>query len=65
MKILVNNEEKTIQTRILADVITELGYDGAVIATAVNGDFLPRGMRAQLTLQDGDRLELLAPMRGG
>ncbi|MCB8877238.1 sulfur carrier protein ThiS [Acidisoma silvae] len=65
MKILVNNEEKSVLSGNLAEALTELGYDGALIATAVNGDFTPRGMRAQLMLREGDSLELLAPMRGG
>jgi sulfur carrier protein len=65
MKILVNNEEKTVTGASLADALRELGYDGAVIATAVNDDFTPRGMRDRLFLKEGDCLELLAPMRGG
>jgi sulfur carrier protein len=65
MKILVNNKEQIVTGTTLADALVELGYDGAVIATAINGDFTPRGMRAQLVLKDGDSLELLAPMRGG
>ncbi|MCB8879598.1 sulfur carrier protein ThiS [Acidisoma cellulosilytica] len=65
MKIRVNDEEKTVTGASLADALAELGYDGAVIATAVNGDFTPRQRRAQLMLNEGDRLELLAPMRGG
>jgi sulfur carrier protein len=65
MKILVNNQEHTVSSTSLAEALTELGYDGAVIATALNGDFTPRASRAQTVLQDGDSLELLAPMRGG
>jgi sulfur carrier protein len=65
MKILVNNEVKTVTGPSLSQALTELGYDGAVIATAVNGDFAPRSLRDQLMLKEGDSLELLAPMRGG
>ncbi len=65
MKILVNNQEQIVSSTSLADALIELGYDGAVIATALNGDFTPRASRAQTVLQDGDSLELLAPMRGG
>jgi sulfur carrier protein len=65
MKILVNNAARDIAGPSLADALDELGYAGAVIATAVNGDFAPARGRAALMLRDGDRLELLAPMRGG
>jgi sulfur carrier protein len=65
MKILVNNEAREIAGPSLAEALDELGYGGAVIATAVNGDFAPARSRASLMLRDGDRLDLLAPMRGG
>jgi sulfur carrier protein len=65
MNILVNNEAREIAGPSLAEALDELGYGGAVIATAVNGDFAPARSRASLMLRDGDRLDLLAPMRGG
>jgi sulfur carrier protein len=65
MNILVNNEAREIAGRSLADALEELGYGDAVIGTAVNGDFVPARTRAALILREGDRLELLAPMRGG
>jgi sulfur carrier protein len=65
MKILVNNELREIAGPTLAEALDELGYAGAVIATAVNGDFTPVRSRPTLMLREGDRLELLAPMRGG
>jgi sulfur carrier protein len=65
MNILVNNEAREITGPSLAEALDELGYGGAVIATAVNGDFAPARSRASLMLRDGDRLDLLAPMRGG
>jgi sulfur carrier protein len=65
MKVLVNNEPHEILGPSLAEALDELGYGGAVIATAVNGDFAPASRRPALMLRDGDRLDLLAPMRGG
>jgi sulfur carrier protein len=65
MKILVNNEAREVAGPSLAEALDELGYAGAVVATAVNGDFAPVRQRSTLMLQEGDRLELLAPMRGG
>lgn len=65
MKILVNNELHEIAGPSLAEALDELGYAGAVIGTAVNGDFAPARSRRTVMLREGDRLELLAPMRGG
>jgi len=36
-----------------------------VVATAVNGEFVPATERRAARLADGDRLEVLAPMQGG
>lgn len=65
MRIIVNGDTREVAAPVLAEVLAELGYAGAVVATAVNEAFVPAGARAQTTLADGDRLEILAPMQGG
>ena len=65
MRIIVNGEPREVEGRTLAEILEELGYGGAVVATAVNGDFAPADRRPSLTLADGDRLEVVAPMQGG
>ncbi|WP_095590639.1 sulfur carrier protein ThiS [Actibacterium ureilyticum] len=65
MKILVNAEPRDIRATNLADALPELGFDSPAIATALNGDFIPRAERAATALGEGDRLEVLAPMQGG
>jgi sulfur carrier protein len=42
-----------------------LGYGEAVVATALNGEFVPVSSRNEARLTEGDRLEILAPMQGG
>ncbi len=65
MKIEVNGEARDVTGPTLADALTELGWAEARVATAVNGDFVPKVARAETALKDGDRLEVLAPMQGG
>ena len=65
MRILVNSEARDVKGPSLAEALDELGYGGAVIATAVNGDFTSARVRSEVMLREGDSLELLAPMRGG
>lgn len=65
MKIEVNGEARDVAGSTLADALTELGWGVARVATAVNGNFVPKTVRAQTPLKDGDRLEVLAPMQGG
>jgi sulfur carrier protein len=49
----------------LAALLQELGFGNAVIATAVNGEFVPQAARAGTSVRDGDRIEVLSPMQGG
>ena len=65
MKIIVNSEPREVAATTLADALVELGFGGPAMATALNGQFVARDARAGQTLNDGDRLEVLAPMQGG
>ncbi len=65
MHIIVNAQPHNVSGQTLAQVLPELGYNSPAIATAVNGTFIPRTARDITILQDGDRLEILAPMQGG
>mgnify|MGYP003585109841 CR=1 FL=1 len=66
MIIAVNGEPKILEKpQSLADAIQHWGYTGAPIAVAHNDEFVPRSRYAAIPLQDGDRLEIVAPMQGG
>jgi sulfur carrier protein len=65
MKILVNGAWRDTGAVDLAAALLELGYGEAVVATALNGEFVPAGSRPAARLADGDRIEVLAPMQGG
>ena len=65
MRILVNGASREIGGEDLSAALEELGYGGAVVATAVNGEFVPAAGRRTARLADGDRIEVLAPMQGG
>jgi sulfur carrier protein len=65
MKILVNGAWRDTGAADLAAALQELGYGEAIVATALNGEFVPAGSRPAARLADGDRIEVLAPMQGG
>lgn len=65
MRIDLNGTPFTVLAGSLAEVLEELDYGGLAIATAVNGTFVPAAARAGTLLQDGDQVEVLAPMQGG
>jgi sulfur carrier protein len=65
MRILVNGAWRETVGAQLSAVLEELGYGEAVVATAVNGEFVAAGVRGRTHLAEGDRIEVLAPMQGG
>ncbi len=66
MIIEVNGEKQQLdQQQVLAEAIIHWGYECALIAVAHNDEFVPRSRYAALQLQDGYRLESVAPMQGG
>lgn len=65
MQIDLNGQPVVTQAATLAQLIAERGLDAASVATAVNGEFVPRGLRDGTTLTPGMRIEILSPMQGG
>ena len=65
LKIVLNGEPAEVAATRLDAVLDELGYQGAVVATALNGDFVPREARQKVELSAGDHLEVVAPLKGG
>ena len=65
MHIVLNGRPCEVVGARLDRVLEELGYQGAKVATAVNGAFVAKGARRTTALSDGDALEVIAPMQGG
>lgn len=65
MTIIWNGAEQHVKSRNLTEILRELGYEEAAIATAVNGAFVPARQRDAVTLNAGDALEVVAPRQGG
>lgn len=49
----------------LAELLARLGHAADSLATAVNGEFVARGQRAQRLLQPGDQVTCFQPIVGG
>ncbi|NHN84758.1 sulfur carrier protein ThiS [Acetobacter musti] len=65
MNILVNEEARAVTAGTLAGLVEELGFSDARIATAIDGEFIPKSARRQYVLAEGMRVEIVAPMQGG
>jgi sulfur carrier protein len=65
MKIIVNGEALEIGAPTLAALLDDLSKGEAKVAISVNEVFVPKHQRADHALQDGDRVEIVAPRQGG
>ncbi|MBX9589315.1 MAG: sulfur carrier protein ThiS [Hyphomonadaceae bacterium] len=63
--LVLNGERTDTGARTLAELIAAQGFGESEVATALNGEFVPRGARAATLLSAGDRVEIVAPRQGG
>jgi len=65
MTVTVNGEPREIAATTLAEALEALEYADAIVATALNGEFVPARKRAATPVAEGDRIEIVAPRQGG
>ena len=66
LQVTVNGEPRTLEeSATLADLVAALGQAPQALATAVNGEFVPRGARASVQLREGDAVFTFQPITGG
>lgn len=65
MKLTINGEAREVASATLATLLAELDYEGSWLATALNGEVVPARERDGCPLAEGDRIEILSPMKGG
>ena len=65
INIVVNGEATETGAATLAELVAQLGFGEGTVATALNGDFVPRGARAGTNLAADDEVEVVAPRQGG
>ena len=66
IEICLNGERRQVgDDSTLAALVESLGQSPAALATAVNGDFVPRTQRRDCRLRDGDVVTTFQPITGG
>lgn len=67
LQITVNGEPRALDesASTLADLVAALGQAPQALATAVNGEFVPRDARAAVRLREGDAVFTFQPITGG
>ena len=65
-QITLNGEPRKVEdSTTLADLVAALGQAPTALATAVNGEFVPRSERAAVRLREGDAVFTFQPITGG
>lgn len=64
-RVSLNGEWKEIEVAQLSDALALWDYQNGKYAVAVNGEFVPRSQYSTLELQDGDTVDVVAPVGGG
>jgi sulfur carrier protein len=65
MKIIVNGEEKTTQSKTVQNLLDELGINEKVMASAVNMDVVKKENWSTFELSENDKVEFLQFVGGG
>ncbi len=65
MNISINGKTEEISEITLAALCKRFLDHPHTIATAVNGQFVSVNDRPEITLKDGDKVEILSPRQGG
>ncbi|OGP00563.1 MAG: thiamine biosynthesis protein ThiS [Curvibacter sp. RIFCSPHIGHO2_12_FULL_63_18] len=65
MTVVVNGNPESTSARTLQAWVEARGVLPAAVATAVNGQFVPRSQRAQQPLNEGDTILTFQPIEGG
>ncbi len=66
MQITLNGEPQQLDKKQTIEMLLEHnGYNGKLVAVAVNGEFIPKTTYVETTINDGDKIEIVAPMQGG
>ncbi len=66
MKITLNGTPQSLEIKQSIDeLLQDKGYNGKLVAVALNGEFLAKTNYATTEIKDGDKIEIVAPMQGG
>ena len=65
LRVFVNGEATQTSAGTLAELLVQLGFTEAGVATAVNGDFVRRQARESHVLVCDDKIEIVSPRQGG
>ena len=63
--VFINGQAQQTLSQNLQQLLTEMQFDIAAIATAIDGNFVPKSQYLSTEIVHGQKIEVLAPMQGG
>ncbi len=63
--ISLNGKRVSVSETRLKDMMISQGYHSSHMAVAINGTFVPKSAHETLQVNDGDEIDIVAPMQGG
>jgi sulfur carrier protein len=65
ISIVLNGEDRLVESRTLADLVDELGLQQRMIAIERNLEVVPKSQYGSTLIEDNDRIELVHMIGGG
>ncbi|MEE3319519.1 MAG: sulfur carrier protein ThiS [Pseudomonadota bacterium] len=65
MKLTVNGDTLTLDGSTIADLVSQLELTGRRLAVEVNREIIPKSQHGDVTLKEGDIVEIVHAIGGG
>src|SRR3954453_24145852 len=65
MRVIVNGEQREVNSASVDALLSELDYEGTHFAIALNYNVVPKSRWAETALKAGDEIEIITPRQGG
>jgi sulfur carrier protein len=66
VNITINGETKTLPAPCnISEMLQQNGYKDMLVAVAINNSFVPKSQHNTHIINEGDTVDIVAPMQGG
>ncbi|MCX8029081.1 MAG: sulfur carrier protein ThiS [Brevinematales bacterium] len=65
MKVTINGQKTEVNLENLKEILEKLGYNIHSYVVVLNGEIVPKSKIPELTIKEGDDIEILTIMGGG
>jgi sulfur carrier protein len=65
MRIILNEKSMDTDSKSISELLLEMSVKGGFVAVAKNEQILPRSVWNEEKLNEGDRIDIIAPVGGG